>query len=249
MFNWQHRWDYSSIPQVDVSAQRLAIASIACFCQLATRFLPLARSGVEWSRLYPNDADSTLPAGEYATFVMRGWCRLETLTALCPKKTRSGRWRKGPVQLRYRLHQDPGSSGLGPSLIGAELLDPVCGDFTVGSDRQAVAQIVKMVSARYCEYVSSGSSACSTTIIGGVLPAWMQIAGQPGSILDLEKVSNLPEPVTNMFSTVPQMAGSPDSPLETDGSGKLPPRAGQLSLPAQAGSRRSNIVLDDCDAK
>ena len=68
---------------------------------------------------------STLPAGELDAYAGRGWfvvclacsfeskhqstplfsfcdrCRVEVLAALCPKRTLRGRWRKGPINIRW----------------------------------------------------------------------------------------------------------------------------------------------------
>ena len=48
------------------------------------------------------ETDSTLPAGTLQTYAKRGWCRLEILAALAPKKFWRGEWRPGPRNLRFR---------------------------------------------------------------------------------------------------------------------------------------------------
>ena len=45
-------------------------------------------------------------SGTLSRYLERGWCRLEAVAALCPKRfDGSGAWRPGPLNLRFRLHQ------------------------------------------------------------------------------------------------------------------------------------------------
>ena len=59
-----------------------------------------------WREVHRNepDTDNTLPAGTLQTYAKRGWCRLEILAALTPKKFWRGEWRPGPRNIRFRYH-------------------------------------------------------------------------------------------------------------------------------------------------
>ena len=47
------------------------------------------------------------------------------MAALCPKRfDGSGAWRPGPLNLRFRLHQNPEDAGVGRLIVAADLLDP-----------------------------------------------------------------------------------------------------------------------------
>ena len=51
----------------------------------------------------------------------RGWCRLEIIAALCPKRFKSsGLFRPGPLNIKFRFHHDPESAGAGPRLTELE---------------------------------------------------------------------------------------------------------------------------------
>ena len=67
---------------------RATVGSLCAFTHLITRFIPLVRDEREWQRLY--DELLTFPSGTLATYCTRGWCRLELLAALAPKKYPTG---------------------------------------------------------------------------------------------------------------------------------------------------------------
>ena len=46
--------------------------------------------------MYEGDLDNTLPFGCLDAYLKRGWCRLEVVAALCPKRLGASRaWRPG----------------------------------------------------------------------------------------------------------------------------------------------------------
>jgi hypothetical protein len=70
------------------------------------RFIPLVRDEAAWRDTYRDEAEaeSTLPTGTLQVYTKRGWCRLEILAALAPKKFWRGDWRPGPRNIRFRYH-------------------------------------------------------------------------------------------------------------------------------------------------
>ena len=64
-------------------------AARATYAQLASRFLPLVRDADAWEELYDEDL-GVLPAGALGTYAVRGWCRLEVVAGLAPKKFSDG---------------------------------------------------------------------------------------------------------------------------------------------------------------
>ena len=81
----------------------------------------------DWKRLY--DEVLEYPSGTLATYCTRGWCRLELLAALAPKKYPTGVWRTGSVNLRFRFHSDPADPGAGPLLAAEHILNPMTGRY------------------------------------------------------------------------------------------------------------------------
>ena len=67
------------------------------------RFVPLVRDATTWTAIY-NEPENTLPSGTLQVYCKRGWCRLEVLAALTPKKFWRGDWRPGPRNVRFRYH-------------------------------------------------------------------------------------------------------------------------------------------------
>ena len=97
-------WDLISIPQRQRRAQLRAIASLPNYASLCSRFIPLVRDGDVWRTIYEGDLNPMLPQGTLAAYLKRGWCRLELVAALCPKRLGASRaWRPGPLNLRFRL--------------------------------------------------------------------------------------------------------------------------------------------------
>ena len=101
-------WDRISIPQRNANEQRAAISSLACYTQLCTRFVPLVRDPSAWHELYGDDLGEKSGghpvAGAFHTYLSRGWCRLEIVAAMAPKKLPSGAWRPGPRSMAFRYH-------------------------------------------------------------------------------------------------------------------------------------------------
>ena len=128
-----------------------------------------------------SESCSTLPSGDLVAYSMRGWCRLEVLSALCPKRTLKGLWRRGPFNVRHRFHTDANDPGMGPLITAADLRDPHWGRFSNEGDRELVTDLVIMIAQRYTEYLASGSSAWSATLDMDALPTWLVTAGTAGA--------------------------------------------------------------------
>jgi len=145
----------------------------------------MVRDGSSWIKLYTADEKaldeetgsdetcSTLPTGELEAYQHRGWCRLEVLAALCPKRTLTGRWRSGPVNMRFRYHHDPDNAGIGPQLTSDHLHNPLAGGFTHQRDNDHVERMVNLISKRFAEYTVSGSTAWDETLDPTRLPTWL----------------------------------------------------------------------------
>ena len=106
------------------------------YCQACSRFLPLVRDEKAWKTLY--DEEISHPdyptAGTLVAYASRGWCRLEIVAGLAPKRFASRAWRPGanswcpglstclrppddslcrpagPRNLRFRFHHNPARS-------------------------------------------------------------------------------------------------------------------------------------------
>ena len=102
-----------------------AIGSLCGFTHLSTRIIPLVRDEKMWLRLY--DEELEFPSGTLMTYCTRGWCRLELLAALAPKRYPTGHWRQGSVNLRFRYHSNPEDAGAGPLLCAEHILNPMTG--------------------------------------------------------------------------------------------------------------------------
>jgi len=175
-------FDVFSVPQMIRENQRKAVNSLCYYCQMCTRFLPLVRDKQEWLRLHQaTDLKPTLPSGEIDAYMGRGWCRVEVIAALCPKRTLTGKWRPGPINLRYRFHTNPEDCGIGPMLSKVGLLNPVLGGFTTESDRPIVIDLTRTIAARYLEYMDSGSRVWSETLDMDNVPPWVRELGTPGA--------------------------------------------------------------------
>ena len=119
-------------------------------------------AGVDWDEKQ-SDGCATLPQGTLKIYLTRGWCRLEVVAALCPKKYASGKWRPGPIGLRFRYHHDPDASGIGPIIKGSSLLDPLTGFYTNEEDKKHLVPVLEVIADRYQEYEDSGSRAWEKT--------------------------------------------------------------------------------------
>ena len=168
-------WDFISIPQKKRSLQLKAIASLPYYCSLCTRFIPLVRDAATWSRLYPQDENQNLPVGTIESYIKRGWCRLEVVCALCPKRLGSSKtWKPGPLNLRFRYHQEPSDAGVGRLLTAADLLDPREGQYHRPDDLLAIQPVLERVALEYQEYEDSGSQVWDTLIDVSARPKWLK---------------------------------------------------------------------------
>ena len=103
------------------------------------------------------------------------------IAALCPKRTLTGKWRPGSINLRYRFHTNPENCGIGPMLSKVGLLNPVLGGFTTESDRPIVIDLARTIAARYLEYMDSGSHVWGETLDMENVPPWARELGAPGA--------------------------------------------------------------------
>ena len=91
-------WDLISIPQRQRKLQLRAIASLPNYASLCSRFIPLVRDGDAWKLIHEGDHANTLPIGTLEAYLKRGWCRLELVAALCPKRLGASRVAPRPAQ-------------------------------------------------------------------------------------------------------------------------------------------------------
>ena len=176
-------WDLISIPQAKVNRPHMirSIKSLCYYASICSRFIPLVRDEAEWLALYGKEHPSSkmLPRGTLSTYLSRGWCRLELVAALSPKKwTSSGRFRPGPINMRFRYHSNPEDPGLGPLLSEEHLLDPREGDFKKEDDKKKIQAVLEAIGARYTEYEVSGSSNWDHTVDVTKRPKWLKDLGK-----------------------------------------------------------------------
>ncbi|KAJ8598234.1 hypothetical protein CTAYLR_005475 [Chrysophaeum taylorii] len=157
-------FDYVSVPQQNRPLQLKAIKSLCSYVQLCSRFIPLIRD---------DHAEKT--EGTFDAYCARGWCRLELLCALAPKKFSTGEWRKGPLRPVFRYYQDPSDSIAGPPLNFDLVVsnNPLDGDFTKIEDKEHVLPLLETIAQRFHEYAMSGSTACDATVNVAARPAWL----------------------------------------------------------------------------
>ena len=177
--------DLISIPQKDRGLQLKAIASLPYYASLCSRFIPLVRDPDDWVALHGGD---TPIAGTLTRYLKRGWCRLEAVAALCPKRfDSSGEWRPGPLNMRFRLHQSPADAGVGRMITAADLLDPREGDFHNKADRAAIEQVLKRIALEYLQYEESGATCWDTVIDVRKRPQWLKGLGEEAMAEDAAK--------------------------------------------------------------
>jgi len=151
------------------------------------------------SQEYVERIGPSAPRGTEANFWARGWCRLEVLSALCPKRFSDSEWRPGPLGLRMCYHHDPlnkhghgGPQSMGdPLTVHNSLRDPLgddaeytCCTLARGHphecDRVHVAAMMEFcILPQFRDYIDSGSNAWDLTLDMRNLPLWLrhQIAG------------------------------------------------------------------------
>merc|ERR1712178_576945 len=83
-----------------------------------------------WKNEYGEECSmnaSGYPRGDLMVYKTRGWCRLELLAALVPKKFHEGGWRPGPISLTMRFHDNPEEvlKTVGPALDETFLFNPL----------------------------------------------------------------------------------------------------------------------------
>ena len=117
----KHCWiwlDEFSIPQETteeaVEKRGKALKSIPYYTTLASRIIPLVRDQEKWEEVYNEKptmikyGDERVACGDIQTYKTRGWCRLELVSALCPKQFVDKKtYKPGPVGLRYYYHTEP----------------------------------------------------------------------------------------------------------------------------------------------
>ena len=95
--------------------------------------------------------------------------------ALCPKRLGTSRsWRPGPLNMRFRLHQDPHDPGVGRLLTAADLRDPREGKFNRPDDVLAIQPVLERIAVEYAEYENSGSTVWDTLIDVSARPQWLK---------------------------------------------------------------------------
>ena len=118
-------------------------------------------------------------SGTLDRYRKRGWCRVETVAAFCPKRFEgSGEWRPPPLGLRYRFHHDPEDAGVGELVTADDLLDPRDGEFNNESDRAAIEPLLKTIALEYLAYDESGATTWDTLINVRERPAWLKELGE-----------------------------------------------------------------------
>ena len=184
-------WDLLSIPQHNRTLQRKAIASLCYYATLCSRFIPLVRDENEWRTRYGNDApgSDTLPRGTLGVYLDRGWCRLEIVAALCPKRFKSSqKFRPGPVNTRFRFHHDPEASSCGPAISGEYMKDPRTGQYHDKADIKEITPILQRLAEEYTAYKESGSTAWAATLDVANRPAWLsEVLGDAEGSCDQER--------------------------------------------------------------
>ena len=145
--------------------------------------MPIVRDAEAWTRAFGQvDKPSSLPRGEIGSFSSDGWHRLEILAALCPKRTLSNRWRRGPINLRYRYHHGTEDAGIGPRITAQDLHDPTRGHFDAETDREMIPDLVQFLACRFQEYADDATSlAWDVTVHPAHRPEWLVTAGIPGA--------------------------------------------------------------------
>ena len=198
---------------VDLILRVLVLASFSCAdAQLCSRFIPLVRDAKCWKKLYDEDLlDPNHPtAGELGTYVSRGWCRLELIAGLAPKKFSSGSWRPGPRNIRFRWHHDPTRAGVGPLMTADLLRNPLEGNFSNVSDCENIKPVLVRIALRYAEYAASGSDAWDATIDIHSRPQWLKaLAGVAEDAPESPAVDPLMSDVSNIVRPF-QPAGGAD---------------------------------------
>jgi hypothetical protein len=216
-----------------------AIGSLCAFTHLITRFIPLVRDAEMWQRLY-NEA-LQFPSGTLATYCSRGWCRLELLAALAPKKFPTGTWRTGSVNLRFRFHNEPVDPGAGPLLRAEHILNPMTGRYTVNEDLEAVAPLVVALANRYQEYENSGSTQWDRTVDVHKRPNWLREAATLQGVGNAEeeesKVDTVDEFEVDVAFSIATVEANPEAWEATQGA------VNEVQLSNKQDAQRQQLAL------
>ena len=213
-------WDFCSVPQNNRALQACAIASLCNYASLCSRVVPLVRDGAAFRELHGarSAGAATLPSGTYDVYMRRGWCNLELIAALCPKRfASSGQFRPGPVNLRIRYHHDPSDYGCGPALGIQNLRDPRAANYTNPDDVQMVEPVLERIAEEYAAYEASGSRAWAATLDVSRRPTWLKqlaqdsdestAAGDAASLED--RTSNLDDGASASIEVISVTGGLP----------------------------------------
>ena len=76
--------------------------------------------------------------------------------------------------MRFRFHHNPNDAGIGPLLTAKMLRNPLDGNYTVETDREAVVPVLKLIAERFAEYARSGSDAWDATLDVHKRPVWLK---------------------------------------------------------------------------
>ncbi|KAJ8605842.1 hypothetical protein CTAYLR_000515 [Chrysophaeum taylorii] len=195
--------DFVSIPQKPSSSSEKdnAVASLCYYVNLCSRFIPLVRDHDVWRDLYGEDISRE---GQIQTYLGRGWCRLELLAALTPKKFASGDFRPGPRNVRFRYHHDPTSAGTGPLVTSACVRDPRKGQFSIPGDKTAIEPVLAAIALRFAEYARSGSDAWDATLDVLTRPLWLKtLAGVKADAIENPR-QHVPEATSRPLRPTPK---------------------------------------------
>ena len=126
--------------------------------------------------------------GTLHRYLRRGWCRLEIVAALCPKRSALGSFsRPGPINIRFRYHHNPEDPGVGPTVTDEFILSPFDGDLTVDKDRPFLLAITNRIAREYSAYEASHSSAWDLTLDIENRPKWLKQAALFSDEINLEE--------------------------------------------------------------
>ena len=249
-------WDLVSVPQARANRreQLNAIHSLCYYAQLCSRFIPLVRDERAWLELYGESLKNPVfpTAGTLETYAARGWCRLEILAALAPKKFSTGAWRPGPRSVRFRYHHDPRDAGVGPVLSPELLRDPTRGNFTDPADADVVRPVLRLIADRYAEYARSGSDAWDATVDVHARPDWLKrAAGVDPDAREATFLGDVPRFTENedqwrarACSSPPRLAGAPaTAPARLDWRG-----GGDAAVRVDDGEEGGSLLCGDFSA-
>lgn len=189
-------WDVFSMPKKNRTSRVCAMMSLPYYIASCGTFLPLLRDPAHWENLYlkkdeeqnaasdlqevelseEGDSRGDVRKGSFDSFWEQGLNRLEILIALCPKTYIGNIWRIGPSNLRYRMHEDPLDSGIGPKVTMKHLKDPVGGEARYkccdiylpryplhDCDKAVVSKVVHYMAKAFNDYARSGATEWNAT--------------------------------------------------------------------------------------